>query len=177
MRKVILFAALAFLLSIQPALAAACSGIWFDSARTGRLHLANFSAELGCRWGTVDDRDALQRSGECGLPYQKNDLIVLTHNWWCGWYDCPIGSIYPNETNIPLMAAGEGVLLCDGATLWQGVVRANIREARALGVKPQDNFSCTGERCGTIVTSWGKRDHPTGPAKYAVVIISYVRAR
>lgn len=180
MRKtliVALFVVIAGLIAAQPVLAAVCSGYWFESKRTGRLELVNFSNDLQCQWGRVEDRNALQRSGECGLPYQKNDLIVLTHNWYCGWYDCPVGSIYPNETNIPLLGAGESVQLCDGGTLWNGRVMANIQEARSLGVRPQDNFSCAGERCGTIVTSWGKRDHPTGPAKYAVVFISYVRAR
>lgn len=175
---VVLLVVLAALLAIQPVLAAACSGYWFESARTGRLELANFSQELQCRWGTVDDRDALQRSGECGMPTQKNDLIVLTHNWLCGWYDCPTGSIYPHEANIPLMQPGETALLCDGAELWAGRVIANIhvgKDDRAL--KPQTEFSCAGEKCGAIVTSMGVRYWNWGPADYAVVRLSYVRAR
>ena len=180
MRKpllIALFIVLAGLIAAQPVLAVACSGMWFESQRTGHLTLVNFTVDLQCQWGRTEDKNALQRSGECGMQKQKNDLIVLTHNWQCGWYDCPTGFIDPQESNIPLMKPGEKVQLCDGGTLWDGRVVKAITEARKLAVNPQDNFTCAGEKCGTIVTSFGKRDWSWGPVNYAVIRISYTRAR
>ena len=155
--------------NVETGAAQACQGLWFESARTGRLELANFSQELRCQWGTVDDKNALQRSGECGLPAQRNDLIVLTHNWYCGWFDCPVGSIYPNETNIPRLRAGERTALCDGGRLWTGTVIANIYVGKERSISPQTEFACGGAKCGTIVTSVGKRYWTYGPADYVVV--------
>ena len=154
---------------VETGAAQPCQGMWFESARTGRLTLVDFEQDLRCVWGTVDDKNALQRSGKCGMETQRNDLIVLTHNWYCGWFDCPVGSVYPNETNIPKLRAGEQTSLCDGGRLWRGTVVSAIHVGRDRAISPQTEFNCGGGKCGTIVTSVGKRYWDWGPADYVVV--------
>lgn len=139
---------------------------WFYSATTGHIDLADFERDRHCIWGTIQDTNALQRSGFCGLPKQANDRIVLTHNWKCDGSYCPTG--LGKESNIPLLQPGDQIELYDYGYLHRGVVLEKIL-VRDGKIKPQDNFPCSAPLCGAIVTSVGDRRGLWGPADYVVV--------
>lgn len=147
-------------------------GTWFDSEPTGRIWLVSFEETLGCRWGTPDDQDALQRAGKCGWEAASNRFAVLTHNWKCDRWTCPIGEGW--VSNIPLLEPGDRVELCEFGNYWRGRVVETILSHGE--VQPQDDFTCRGEACGTIVTSTGERQGEWGPTgQFVVVRISYTR--
>lgn len=140
-------------------------GAYFESALTGRIDLVNFAVDLDCAWGLRSDAPALQRSGECGLPLQKNDLIVVTHNLSCYADSCPLerGKL----SGIGLLRRGDKVALFDGATLWQGRVTW-FGHVTDQSLAPQAEYDCAAEKCGAAVTSSGDR-LPDGRFAYCLV--------
>ena len=153
---------------------ASCEGgAWFESETTGRIWLVNFEETLGCRWGTPDDMDALQRTGRCGWDAVFNRFAVLTHNWKCDAWTCPVGKGW--VSNIPLLDVGDRADLCEFGALWRGRVVEVVDSDGS--VQPQDDFRCGGDACGTIVTSVGDRLSEWGPTgRFVVVRLRYTRA-
>lgn len=155
----------------EPSRAMCEGGAWFDSEQTGRIWLVNFEETLGCQWGRPEDVAALQRSGRCGLPWQRNHFQVLTHNWKCTRLDCPVGKGW--VSNIPLLELGDPVELCEFGNLYTGVVIENLVVTDS-DPQPQSEFDCEGVYCGTIVTSTGERRSEWGPTgQFTLVRISY----
>lgn len=147
-------------------------GAWFESSSIShRIWLVSFQETLGCQWGRPEDQNALQRSGFCGIPKQRNDFIVLTHNWRCTATNCPVGEGW--VTDIGTMAVGDTASLCDFGTLYAGTV-IWAEKVTDSDPQPQTEFDCPGDVCGTIVTSVGKRLWENGPAEgFYLVRISY----
>lgn len=154
----------------RPDLTCADSDAWFWSDDTWLVWLVTLESKA-CLWGTPDDANSLQRPGHCNWDSQHNRLVVLTHNWYCDANNCPKG--VGGVSDIPLLEEGEGVQLCEFGRLWTGSVTWS--ELVTDGdPQPQTDFECGSETCGTIVTSYGHRLWPNGPAEgYWLVRIQY----
>lgn len=148
------------------------AGAYFESVLTGRIDLVNFAVDLDCAWGLPTDRPALQRSGECGLPVQRNDLIVVTHNTSCIGDVCPLE--FGKLSGIGLLRRGDKVAVFDGSVLWQGQVTL-FRHVADQSLAPQAEYDCGAPKCGVAVTSSGDR-LPDGRFAYCIVRFALRRA-
>lgn len=155
-----------------PTKSCGAQGAYFESALTGRIDLVDFQLALNCNWGLSSDQAALQRSGQCGLPKQRNDLIVVTHNTSC------VGDVCPLErgklSGIGLLRRGDKVAVFDGSALWQGRVTW-FGHVVDQSLAPQAEYDCGAPKCGVAVTSSGDR-LPDGRFAYCLVRFALRRA-
>lgn len=155
-----------------PELVCGANDAWFFSQDTWLIWLVPLE-DKRCLWGTPDDENSLQRPGRCGWNAEHNQLVVLTHNWYCDANSCPVG--VGGVSDIPLLEPGDEAALCEFGVLWRGRVVENVVSHGE--VQPQDDFRCGADVCGTIVTSTGVRAYEWGPTgEFVVVRLSYTRA-
>ena len=138
---------------------------WIDIG--GRKVALTLAVDHNCVWDDTIPA-MLNLPGMCGRPDEtdtKNVFMIAVHNPWCSPDECysdldfggefAIGALYPGYSDIFLYAGGRS---------YHGTV---IEVASGARVDGSADFLCPTERCGVLISGFGKR-----PA-FVVVRIAY----